>query len=309
VKGTEVWLPVSDGHSVPRFPGITNLARRNIQAQPEIIELAESVLVVVARARLIAGLVGKMSNAMRPISGTDFDFIGAVIVGGDFAAPVSNEIVRGVPVFAEFSDNQKIVTSIAFPPVCQIVAADNGVMRLSGQLQRRSRQWRTNSFCLFVRPDMAWSKPAFEQQARFAEVRVISESGYCGALVLSENGAIILMNFHCPIAFVICRSLKATFARYLLCVEISGSLGLPFDDCNERSCWDKIPFVLEMDDRGNLGVILSDRSPKHDTQSMSAVPVVFLRAGLRARTDLQDKSILGKVNMGKWFQRKFEKLH
>jgi hypothetical protein len=65
-----------------------------------------------------------------------------------------------------------------------------------------------------------------------------------------------------------------------------------------------------MDDRGNLGVILSDRSPKHNTQSMSAVPVVFLRAELGTRADLQDKSIFREViNMGKKFQHKFGKLH
>jgi hypothetical protein len=188
------------------------------------------VLAVVARAMLIAGLVGEMANARRPISGTYFDFLRAVIVRGDFAAPVSNEIVRGVPVFAEFSDNQKIVTSIAFPPVCQIVAAAHEVVGLSGQLQRRSGRWRTNSFCLFVRPVMAWNKPAFEQQARFAEVRVRLESCCCGALTLSENEAIISMNFHCPIVFAICRSSNAAFATDRLCVETSGSLRLPFDD-------------------------------------------------------------------------------
>jgi hypothetical protein len=32
VKGAEVWFPVSDDHSVPRFPVIRNLARRNVQA-------------------------------------------------------------------------------------------------------------------------------------------------------------------------------------------------------------------------------------------------------------------------------------
>jgi hypothetical protein len=122
---------------------------------------------------------------------------------------------------------------------------------------------------------MAWSKPAFEQQARLAEVRVISESDCCGALVLSENGAVIPMNFQYPIAFAICRSSNAALATDRQCVENSGSLGVPFNDCNERGCWGKIPFVLRVDDRRNLGVILPDRSPKHDTQSMSAVPVVF----------------------------------
>jgi hypothetical protein len=157
---------------------------------------------------------------------------------------------------------------------------------------------------------MRLNTPAFEQQARFVEVRLILESYCCGALTLSENGAIIPMNFQCPIVFAICRSSNAAFATDRLCVEISGALGLPFNDCHERGCWGKIPFIIGMEDRGNLGVIFSDRSPKHDTQSLLAVPVVFLRVELGARADLQDKSILGEaIHMGKKFQRKFGKLH
>jgi len=104
VKGTEVWLLVSDYHAVPRFPGFPNLAWRNVRAQREIVELLESVVAIAIWTGLIPGFAAKVTDAGKSVLGANFGFLGPIIVGKELRALISNEMARPVEILAQLSD-------------------------------------------------------------------------------------------------------------------------------------------------------------------------------------------------------------
>jgi hypothetical protein len=67
----------------------------------------------------------------------------------------------------------------------------------------------------------------FKEQTKFVAVHVISESRGCGALALTENGAICPMKFQCRTSFAIYYSSSPAFATDRLSTQIDAHFGLP----------------------------------------------------------------------------------
>jgi hypothetical protein len=178
-------------------------------------------------------------------------------------------------------------------------------MGLYDLLQGQCKQQRAKDLCFFLPPAADWSRFAFTQQVRYANARMISESRCCDALVFTENEAIILMNFLCPIALAICFSPNATFTTDHISTQIDAHFVPPFDYCNQCRCWHRIPFVLGVDDPGNVVVLLSYPSPMDYVLNSSAGSVIRLRGQFTVRAILQDDHIFKEaIEFGTVFQPK-----
>jgi hypothetical protein len=272
---------------------------RNDWAERHAIRFVESVLGIAAWTPWMAGLV---ADAQRSVSSGNFGLFAVVIAAREFQASLSSEVIRPVQLFPERSESLRTVTYSAPPPGCQVIAAHTTIMGLWKLLQVQCERQRANNFCFFLPPAVDWNGLTFTLQARFAIVRVMSESRYRDVLAFSEN------YFPCPIAFAICFPPSATLATDRISTQIDAHFGLPFDYCNKCRCWRRIPFVIGVDDPGNLAVILSRLPPIGHVLRSSAGSIIRFRSQFTARATLQDDHIFKEaIEFGKVFHQKCRK--
>jgi hypothetical protein len=105
-------------------------------------------------------------------------------------------------------------------------------MGLCYVLQGQGKRQRAKTLCVFLPPAADWSRLVLTQQVRYVSAHVMSESRCCNALVFTENEAIILMNFPCPIELAICFLPSASFTTDRISAQIDAHFRLPFDYCN-----------------------------------------------------------------------------
>jgi hypothetical protein len=179
---------------------------------------------------------------------------------------------------------------------------------------------------LFDRRGRAWREENGEQVARISSLgrlwpgaTLLLRSKWCLGksvrlqnpvigllLALAENVTIIPVNFQRAISFTI----WCSFRTDRLCADLDTSLEGPCDNHEEWGCWGPSLFVVEMDDRGDLAVVLSHPSRKEGVLSMLGSPVTPLGVQFVARAAFQNDSILmGLSKSSKVFKREFGKCH